>query len=98
MDGNSNVNDATNTGDDNNSFKCKSCNARNLYTYRGLNQQRTCLRKTSEASVISSQPDSTRLRPVEKPVSESTMLKMKNQRTLLRSSKVSYIFQRLQKL
>ena len=70
IDDSSNVNDATNTGEDTSSFKCiSSRNTRNFFAYPGLNQHfRTCLRKTRQGSVISSQPDGTYPRTAKNPV------------------------------
>ena len=69
IDDSSNVNDATNTGEDTSSFKCISCNTRNFFAYPGLNQHlRTCLRKTRQGPVISSQPGGTQPRTAKKTV------------------------------
>ena len=73
--------DSTNTGDDNSSFNFIWCNVRNFFKFLGLNHNlRTCPRKTREASVISSKPNSRRPRPDEDNDVETTYGEKKNLR------------------
>ena len=56
IDDSSSVNNASNPGCNDGSFKFSSCNARCFFTYQGLNLHlRTCLRKTIEGSATSHQ-------------------------------------------
>ena len=50
--------DATNDRGENDYFRCTSCRVRSFFLYYGLNQHRTCLRKTTDAIVTDSQPAS----------------------------------------